>query len=126
MAKYMINNSADLLEAAATEIETRGWARGVPVNEADQVCVLGALWSAEESLVSSNFADMDYQKYGEAVTQNQYTLDSKSTREARAVIHEIIGIGNIAVWNDQICGSQQQAVDMLREAAKHWWEENGS
>jgi hypothetical protein len=99
MNNYVINNPADMLEAAASELEIHGWAQGAPINEYGQMCVYGAL-----NRVGSN--------------QNRKSYWSPAIDAMTFTTGEVF----IASWNDRICSSQEQAVEMLRTAAKHWWE----
>lgn len=111
MGNYVINNPADLLEAAADEIEVNGWTRGTLVNEQGQMCMRGALVKAS--------GQSPY-----LVMYNCY-LNSPIQIDAENAVAAVIGTEFISTWNDRYCSSQAEAVDVLRRAAKHWWTENG-
>lgn len=96
----MIDNPADMLEAAAEELEAHGWIRGAGINSSGQRCILNALSTITPS---SQFG--------------VYTA-------AREKLAAVVGTSAIVVWNDKICQSQQEAVDALLLAAKHWRMEN--
>jgi hypothetical protein len=100
----IINDAGDLLEAAALEIEERGWTRGdFKDKETSRVCVIGALQ------IAALYATKEQAIFAVQMMENvcQITPDSMRITEWRVV-----------AWNDFICESQEQAVEMVRQSAK--------
>lgn len=95
----IINDAGDLLEATALYIEEHGWIQGEYRDTAGRVCVVGALEKLEEK-------------------DQILIVDSSNYYTAISAIRGIIHTSSITVWNDRVCQSQEQAVDMLRHAAK--------
>lgn len=104
VSTYIINTPADGLEAAATEIERRGWTRGTLIQKDGSVCIIGAL-----TIVYSG--TIDYLLLG-------------SGGQAVWVLENFVRYTPVSFWNDLVCTSQEQAVDTLRAAAKRWREEH--
>lgn len=95
----IINNVGDVLEATALHIEEHGWLQRQFINSTGAACVMGALKRVEAQSLDT--------RYG------IYHADA-----IRAIIGIIGHDTLVVVWNDYHCKSQEQAVEMLRRAAK--------
>jgi hypothetical protein len=95
---------ADILEASADYMEVHGWTRLEAISENGEVCMYGAFYEVTNSLPENSLSE-----YMDAYNQ---------IREAYACLYKALEGYQIAEWNDHVCASKYEAIDMFRRAAK--------
>jgi hypothetical protein len=101
----IINDAGDLLEAVALEIEQRGWTQRQSEDPlTGKVCIGGALQKAATSTTPGEV-------FQQAFRQLEYNCKISGGYTSEV-------FNSITMWNDNICTSQEQAVEMVRQAAK--------
>jgi carbohydrate-selective porin OprB len=103
---YIINGPADILDAAADEIETNGWHQHGYISPTGNLCVMGAIRKAT---------------YGAEFLTGQYHGRSwENAEHQEAAIEALAEVLNasVSLWNDQVCDSAGTAIETLRQTAK--------
>lgn len=113
MSAYIINDPADLIEAAAAEIDVHGWCQKEMQNCDGNICIAGGLYSA---LIGLNEANDNSHIEHQVELLYSNTFDILSTAFGRPV----------SEWNDKVCADQDEAVETLRQIAKKYREEHSS
>lgn len=99
--------SADILEAAAGLMEKHGWCRTLIRNEQHQVCLLGSIILSYPSFLSILESKTAEHFLAEEIFA-QTGIEPPSPIKASLIPY----------WNDLHCRSKEEAVEMLRMAAK--------
>lgn len=84
----VLNNAADVLDAAANHLEEHGWCRGHFFNDQGHHCALGAI-----NLVTSNYRDR-------VLRDSAVNLLMGFVVQDHSQLH--IGKGSIISWNDAL------------------------
>lgn len=108
--------AAEILEEAATVIETRGWYQGGfqdPASEpgACPVCALGAINIAAGEDAAEVFGSDDYRQ--DAALALIDFLHLRERLDEFEGIEEVVG----DYWNDEVATSPEQVMSALRECA---------
>lgn len=103
----------DELIQAAEHIDKHGWTQGMAVNDAGQVCMMGAI----DAVCSENVSIGDIIGIENHLENFLIAKYDKSYYE-----HDHVK-GVVATINDDVLNSGEEASKLLREAAE--WEPNG-
>lgn len=106
---HIINNEADLLDAAAAELEENGWCRGRYTNDVEELCIIGAMRKATLGRV--------YEEHFIANSQLNYITNAVNAIARRLHMP-------VAHYNDDVCHDEHEAINTLRQTAKEWREEH--
>lgn len=97
---------ADFLEKTADTIFTRGHCKGQSVNEAGNVCVIGAMYEVYiGAVVTTNYKFSQSKVYSDSIRHLSIKLYSSH-------------ISDIGTWNDLPETTAENVIDTLKEVAK--------
>jgi hypothetical protein len=106
MSTHIIESPADLLDAAAEEIEEHGWCVGTVFDDNGNLCVLGSMRIA---------------LYGSPWVQLIGAAEQRCLISATNMFSNEFDMP-AACWNDNVCSDKADAVDTLRQLAKRYRE----
>ncbi len=117
--RHIINNAADLLDAAAEVVEERGWCRYTLESSDGRVCARGAMFVA----LTGRAEWGSITRYSAVPTFAEVTKMRAEAAVLRAVGHVLDPKArwkhDLAVWNNEVASSADEVVDALRAAAKN-------
>lgn len=111
--------ASEILDKAADEMAVRGLGRRAYWNINGQVCMLGAC------LVASDLLRLQVRLMGGLMYQDAVIEDFHDDANFNAIRNHLsdeleahTGIRSVPSWNDKVCKDTDEAVYMLRAAAK--------
>jgi len=108
---------ADILEAAADLLQSRGWQQRAFSDHADPrkataFCAIGAIRTA----TGYSLAAVEYQNFG-AVLYNVYRERYVYSMQASVALAAKVG-GDVPAWNDRPDRTAEEVIDVMKHAAK--------
>jgi hypothetical protein len=97
---------ADLYDKSADVLEDKGWCRHTLWDAQGRVCARGALMFASLPGYSAEVLSISAMLYGIDIT------------EPDARLAEILGIEDVALWNNTVAKDEYEIIDGFRTAAK--------
>ena len=99
---------ADLYDKSADILEDKGWCKFTLWDEQGRVCARGAMMSA---MLPSPVADISWLR----LADNPIEIN---IAEADSRFAELIGVENVATWNNLVAKDKFEVIDAFRHAAK--------
>lgn len=102
-----MNTPDEVLDAAADLLERDGWTQGQMYGDGRR-CMVGAMLSATTGI--------EY-----TVGASDFTEDQRNVyREGHGAVEELLGTPTLTNWNDKPERTQEEVVQVLRDAAVKW------
>lgn len=114
----MTITAADVLDQAAKELTERGWCQGDLENSEGNVCALGALTRAAQSLMGDKYYNLQNQAIERMAEFVLYQTLSDELKQAHAQNPYLSTslLTPVALWNDKVAKSQEDVLLMFKHA----------